>query len=66
MKESSGIIKTPMQAGRHSSIAWTAEEDATIVSMNVGDSSYAEIVSALGEGLRREDINNRWTRHLNH
>ena len=43
LKESSGIVKPPMQAGRHSSITWTAEEDATIASMNMGGSSYAEI-----------------------
>ena len=66
LKESSGIVKPPMQAGRHSSITWTAEEDAMIASMNVGGSSYAEIASALGKGLRREDINNRWNSHLNH
>ena len=66
MKQTSGTIKPPVQAGRHSSITWTAEDDATIVSMIVGVSSYAKIASAMGKGLRGKDINNRWNRHLKH
>ncbi len=33
LKESSGIIKPPVQVGRHSSITWTADVDAAIVRM---------------------------------
>jgi hypothetical protein len=56
LKESSGIIKLPGKAGRHSGIAWTAEGDATIVSMNAGGSFYAGIASAYGKGLKKIDI----------
>ena len=32
------------------SITWTVEDDATIVSIIVGGSSYAKIASAIGKG----------------
>jgi hypothetical protein len=37
-----------------------------IVSMNVGGSSYADIPSALGKGLKSKYISNRWNRHHKH
>jgi hypothetical protein len=52
LKESSDIIKPAVQAGRHSSITWTVEDDAaTILSMIKGGSSYAKIASELGNGF---------------
>ena len=64
MKESSSIIKPPVQVGRHSSITWTADVDAAIVRMRTYGVSYSEIASKLGVGLTKMDIYNRWTRHL--
>ena len=61
LKESSVIIKPPVKTGPHSSITWTAEDDARMI---VGCSSYPEIASAMGKGLRGQDINNRWHREL--
>jgi hypothetical protein len=53
LKESSGIIKPHVQRGTQSSITWTAEVDATIMSMLGGGSSYTEIALALGKGLKK-------------
>jgi hypothetical protein len=53
------IIKPTVQPCRHISITWTAEDDATIVIMIVGGSSYAEITSALCKCLKPKDITNR-------
>ena len=64
LKESSGIIKPPGKSGPRSSITWTADIDATIVSMKEGGSSFANIASKLGNGLKKNDIQNRWNRHL--
>ena len=65
LKESSRIIKPPVQGGQHSSsFSWTAKDDAVIVRMNEGGSSYAEIASALGKGLNKNDIKNRWHKIL--
>ena len=64
LKESSGIIKPPVQVGRHSSITWTADVDAAIVRMRTDGVSYSKIASKLGDGLTKMDIYNRWTRHL--
>ena len=41
-------------------ITWTVEDNATIVRMIVGGSAYAEIALAMGKGLERNDISNRW------
>ncbi len=60
LNDSSGIIKPPVQAGQLNIITWTALDDATIVSMSVGGSSYTEIALALSKGLNRLDIKNRW------
>ena len=61
----SGIIKPPAQAGRRSSITWTADAHETTTRM-IGDGvSYAQIASELGNGLKRNDIYYRWVRHLN-
>ena len=43
---------------------WTAEDDATIVRMIAGGSSYHKNALAIGKGLRGQDINNRWHREL--
>ena len=63
-EESSGIIKPAVQGGRKNHITWTAEDDATIVSMIEGGSSLAKIAPELGNGLKRNDIKNRWNHHL--
>ena len=62
LKKLSSIIKPAVQAGIPSSITWTGNVDATIVSMKEGGSSFAKIASELGKGLN--DIQNRWNRHL--
>ena len=63
LKESSAIIKPPVKTGPHSSITWTAEDDARMI---LGCSSYPEIALAMGKGkgCRGQDINNRWYREL--
>jgi hypothetical protein len=53
-----------MQMSRASSITWTADVDATIVRMRTDDISFAKIASKLGNGLKENDIKNRWNRHL--
>jgi shikimate 5-dehydrogenase len=42
----------------------TAGDGATIVSMIAGGSSYAEIASALGKGLKPKYISNRWQNRM--
>ena len=64
LKKSSGITKPPVKTGPHSSITWTAHVDATIVRMRTDDISFAKIASKLGNGLKKNDIKNRWNRHL--
>ena len=64
MKKSSGITKPPVQRGVKSSITWTEDVDASIVRMRADDISFAKIASKLGNGLARNDIVNRWNRHL--
>jgi flagellar biosynthesis GTPase FlhF len=61
-KESSGITKPPLKT--QSRITWTADIDTTIVEMRVEDISFAKIASELGNGLKKNDIKNRWNRHL--
>jgi hypothetical protein len=63
-KETSGFVEPPMQGGRRSCITWTVEDDATIVSMIEGASSYNKIASALRHNY--DDIENRWRCHLQH
>jgi membrane-associated HD superfamily phosphohydrolase len=64
LKESSGITKPPVKGGPHSSINWTVDVDASIVRMRADDITFAKIASKLGNGLKRNDIKNRWNRHL--
>ncbi len=64
LKESSGITKPPVKAGHRSNITWTADVDASIVRMRTDDISFAKIASKLGNGLKKNDIKNRWNRHL--
>jgi len=64
LKKLSGIIKPPVQAGQHSSITWTVDVDAAIVSMIAGDYSCSKIAMELDNGLKQYDIYDRWTRHL--
>jgi hypothetical protein len=64
LKKSSGIIKPPVQTGFPSRITWTEDVDASIVRMRADDISYAKIALKLGNGLVRNDIINRWNRHL--
>ena len=64
LKKSSGITKPPVQPGLSSSITWSEDVDASIVRMRADDISFAKIASELGNGLTRNDIINRWNRHL--
>jgi hypothetical protein len=64
LKESSGITKPPVQTGFPSRFTWTAEVDASIVRMRADDITFAKIASELGNGLSKNDIKNRWNRHL--
>jgi hypothetical protein len=64
LKKSSGIIKPAVQTGPKSRITWTADVDATIVRMRAEDISCAKIASELGNGLKKNDIENRWNRRL--
>ena len=64
LKKSSGITKPPAQRGVKISITWTEEVDASIVRMRADDISFAKIASELGNGLSKNDILNRWNRHL--
>jgi hypothetical protein len=64
LKELSGIIKPPVQPGFPSRITWTADVDAAIVRMRTDDISFDKIASKLGNGLTKNDIQNRWNRHL--
>jgi hypothetical protein len=64
LKELSGIIKPPGKKGPRSRITWTADIDETIVSMKEGGSNFAKIASELGNGLKRNDTQNRWNCHL--
>ena len=64
MKKLSGTIRPQAQRGQRS--AWTAEDDATTVSMIAGSSAYAKIAMAIGKGLKKKDIINRWKRYLKH
>jgi hypothetical protein len=48
-----------VKTGPHSSITWTAEDDAMIVRMIMSGSSYPEIALAMGIGLEVQDISNR-------
>ena len=64
LMELSGIIKPPVQPGIPSRITWTADVDAAIARMRTDDISFAKIESKLGNGLKENDIKNRWNRHL--
>ena len=64
LKKSSSIIKPAVQCGFPSRINWTEEVDASIVRMRTDDISFAKIASKLGNGLKKNDIKNRWNRHL--
>jgi hypothetical protein len=64
LKESSGITKPPVQPGFPSSITWTVDVDASIMRMRANDVSFDKIASILGNSLKRDDIKNRWNRHL--
>ena len=64
MKESSGITKPAVQGGFPSRITWTADDDESIARMRADNISFAKIASKLGNGLKRNDIKNRWNHHL--
>ena len=64
LKESSGITKPPVKGGRHSNITWTVDVNASIVRMRADDITFAKIALKLGNGLKRNDITNRWNCHL--
>ena len=64
LKKSTDIIKPQVPSCRTSRITWTAEMDARIKRMKADGYSYAKIALELGNGLKRNDINNWWTFHL--
>jgi hypothetical protein len=64
LKKSSSITKPPMQPGVKSRITWTEDIDASIERMIDDGVSCAKIASELGNGLSKNDIENRWNRHL--
>jgi hypothetical protein len=67
LRKSSGITKPavqPVQPGFPSRITWTADADAMIERMKADGITYAEIAAELGNGLSKNDIVNRWNRHL--
>ena len=64
LKKSSSIIKPAVQGGFPSRINWTDVIDATIVRMRTDGDSFTKIASKLGNGLSKNDILNRWNRHL--
>ena len=64
LKKSSGIIKPAVKRGSESCITWAADDDEAIVRMKKDGVTYANIASELGNGLKTNDIINRWSRHL--
>ena len=58
-EEAQRVAKAAAKAAK-----WTAEVDEAITHMITDGSSYANIASKLGNGLKGSDINNRWTSHL--
>jgi hypothetical protein len=64
LKESSSITKPPVQPGFPSRITWSEDADASIMRMRADGVSFAKIASELGNGLKTNDIKNRWNRHL--
>ena len=64
LTESSGIIKPAVKVGAKSRITWTEDVDEAIMRMKKDGVSYFEIALELGNGLKTNDILNRWTRHL--
>jgi hypothetical protein len=64
LSKSSGIIKPAVKPGFPSRITWTEDADATIVRMKADGIIYTEIAAELGNGLSKNDIVNRWNRHL--
>ena len=49
---------------RTSGRTWNADVDKAIMRMIKDSVTYKKIASELGNGLTRNDITNRWTRHL--
>jgi hypothetical protein len=64
LKESSSITKPPVQPGFPSRITWSEDADASIMRMRADGVSFAKIASELGNGLKTNDIKNRWYYHL--
>jgi hypothetical protein len=62
--KTSGFTKPAVQPGFPSRITWTADADATIERMKADGISFAKIAAELGNGLSKNDVQNRWTRHL--
>jgi hypothetical protein len=60
-EKASGIIKPYVQRVM---LTWTAELDETITRMRADGISFANIASRLGNGLKMDDIKNRWKHHL--
>jgi hypothetical protein len=60
-EKASGIIKPYVQRVM---LTWTAELDETITRMRADGISFANIASRLGNGLKMDDIKNRWKYHL--
>ena len=60
-EKASGIIKPYVQRVART---WTTELDEIITRMRADSISFANIASRLGNGLKKNDIKNRWKRHL--
>ena len=61
-KEAEEAQRVAKAAGRDAK--WTAEVDASIESMLDGGDTFKKIASKLGNGLKENDIKNRWYVHL--
>jgi hypothetical protein len=57
-------LQAAIRHSDNSSITWTADVDERIVRMRMDDTTFAKIASKLGNGLKENDIRNRWHRHL--
>ena len=63
VEEAQCVAKAAVKAaGRDAK--WTAEVDASIESMLDGGDTFKKIASKLGNGLKENDIKNRWYVHL--
>jgi hypothetical protein len=58
------VKKEAEEEAKRAAKKWTPVIDAKIERMVVDGYTYTEIASELGNGLKHEDINNRWNKHV--